>query len=153
LRKSVKRAHDKTKTMKTIVIGIVAMLGVTGALHAQKGERKGGDGQLFSKLDTDGDGVVSKQEWEANWSGKGNRNRGQEGAKGRKGHGARGAQNDQQAGPGKGKGRPGPGGAGRGAGGARGAQDGQQAGPGKGKGRPGPGGAGRGAGGGKGGAR
>jgi hypothetical protein len=106
--------------MKTIVIGIVAMLSLAGALHAQKGERKGGDGQLFSKLDTDGDGVVSKQEWEANWTGKGNRNRGQEGAKGRKGHGARGAQDGRQAGPGKGKGRPGPGGAGRDAGGGKG---------------------------------
>jgi len=108
--------------MKTIIIGIVAMLGLTGALHAKKGERKGGDGQLFAKLDTDGDGMVSKQEWEANWSGKGNRNRGQEGAKGRKGQGARGAQLDgQQAGPGKkGKGRPGAGGAGRGAGGGKG---------------------------------
>ncbi len=138
--------------MKTIIIGIVAMLGVTGALHAQKGERKGGDGQLFAKLDTNGDGVVSKQEWlngpakkmpedRANarfakldkdgngaldkneWkavrAGKGNRNRGQEGAKGRKGQGARGAQDGRQAGPGKGKGRPGPGGAGRGAGGGK----------------------------------
>jgi hypothetical protein len=140
--------------MKTIVIGIVAMLGVTGALHAQKGERKGGDGQLFAKLDTDGDGMVSKQEWlngpakkikpedradarfakldtdgngaldKNEWAsvraGKGNRNRGQEGAKGRKGQGPRAAQDGQQAGPGKGKGRPGAGGAGRGAGGGKG---------------------------------
>lgn len=139
--------------MKIITIGIVAMLGLTGALHAQKGERKGGDGQLFAKLDTDGDGMVSKQEWlngpakkmpedragarfaefdtdgngaldknewEAVRAGKGNRNRGQEGAKGRKGQGARGAQLDgRPAGPGKGKGRPGAGGAGRGAGGGK----------------------------------
>jgi len=111
---------EGTKTMKTIVIGIVAMLSLAGALHAKKGERKGGNGQLFAKLDTDADGMVSKQEWEANWSGKGNRNRGQEGAKGRKGHGARGAQDGRQAGPGKGKGRPGAGGEGRGAGGGKG---------------------------------
>jgi len=110
--------------MKTMIIGIVAILGFTAALHAQKGERKGGDGQLFAKLDTDGNGVVSKQEWlngpakkmpedradarfakldkdgngaldknewEAVRTGKGNRNRVQEGAKGRKGQGARGA--------------------------------------------------------------
>ena len=97
------------------------MLGLTGALHAQKGERKGGDGQLFNKLDTDGDGIVSKQEWEANWTGKGNRNRGKHGAEGRKGHGPRGAQLDARPdGPGKGKGRPGAGGAGRGAGGGKG---------------------------------
>ncbi len=107
--------------MKIITIGIVAMLGLTGALHAQKGERKGGDGQLFDKLDTDGDGIVSKQEWEANWSGKGHHNRGQAGAKGRKGQGPRGAQGDARpGGPGKGKGRPGAGGAGRGAGGGKG---------------------------------
>lgn len=49
--------------MKTIAVGIVAMLSLTGALHAKKGERKGGDGQLFAKLDANGDGVVSKQEW------------------------------------------------------------------------------------------
>jgi len=117
-----KQTTRRTKTMKTMIIGIVAMLGFTAALHAQKGERKGGDGQLFAKLDTDGDGMVSKQEWEANWSGKGKgkHHRGQEGAKGRKGHGARGAQDGQQAGPGKGKGRPGAGGAGRGAGGGKG---------------------------------
>jgi hypothetical protein len=130
------------------------MLGVTGALHAQKGERKGGDGQLFAKLDTDGDGMVSKQEWlngpaknikpddrvnarfakldtdgngaldKNEWAdvraGKGNRNRGQEGAKGRKGQGPRGARLDARpGGPGQGKGRPGPGGAGRGAGGGK----------------------------------
>lgn len=97
------------------------MLGLTGALHAQKVERKGGDGQLFDKLDTDGDGIISKQELEANRSGKGHHNRGQAGAKGRKGHGPRGAQGGAgPGGAGKGKGRPGAGGAGRGAGGGKG---------------------------------
>jgi hypothetical protein len=147
-----KQTTRNTKTMKTIIIGIVAMLGVTGALHAQKGERKGGDGQLLDKLDTDGDGMVSKQEWlngpakkmpearanarfsmldkdgngaldEKEWeavrTGKGNRNRVQQGAKGRKGQDARGARDGRKAGPGKGKGRPGAGGAGRGAGGGK----------------------------------
>jgi hypothetical protein len=127
--------------MKTIAIGIVAMLGLAGALHAQKGERKGGDGQLFAKLDTNGDGMVSKQEWlngpakkikpegradarfakldkdgngaldknewEAVRAGKGNRNRGQEGAKGRKGQGPRGAQLDASGWSGSRQGPPG----------------------------------------------
>ena len=103
-----------------MIIGIVAMLGFTATLHAQKGERKGGDGQLFSKLDKDGNGALDNNEWEALRAGKANRNRGQEGAKVRKGHGPRGAKDGRQAGPGKGKGRPGAGGAGRGAGGGKG---------------------------------
>lgn len=144
--------------MKTIIIGIIAMLGLTGALHAKKGERKGGDGQLFTKLDTDGDGMVSKQEW-LNGPAKKIKPEGRADARFAKldtdGDGALDKNEWEAVRAGKGNHNRGQEGVkGRKGQGPRGAQlDGQPAGPGQGKGRPGPGGAGRGAGGGKGGAR
>lgn len=144
--------------MKTIIIGIVAMFGITAALHAQKGERKGGDGELFAKLDTNGDGVVSEREW-LNGPAKNIKREGQADTRFAKldqdGDGALDKNEWGSVRPGKGKHHRGQEGVkGRKGQGPRGAQlDDRQGGPGQGKGRPGPGGAGRGAGGGKGGAR
>lgn len=140
--------------MKTMIIGIVAMFGFTVALHAQKGERKGGDGQLFAKLDTNGDGMVSEQEW-LNGPAKNIKREGQADTRFAKldadGNGSLDKNEWEGVRPGKGNHHRGKEGAkGRKGQGPRGAQ---AAGAGKGKGRPGAGGAGLGAGGGKGGAR
>jgi len=49
--------------MKTITIAIITSLGLAGAGLAQQGARKNGEGPRFSRLDTNGDGVLSKDEW------------------------------------------------------------------------------------------
>ncbi len=139
--------------MKTIRIGIAMFIGLSAGLQAKEGERKGGNGELRAKLDTNSDGDVSKDEWlkgpakniadagkaddrfskadknqdgviDANeWD---NTTGGKHHGKGKHGEGVRG----------KGKGGPGKGGAGKGGPGKGGA--------GKGKGGPGKGGAGKG---------
>lgn len=60
---STKQQKGRTKLMKTIIIGIAALIGLSAGLHARQGERKGGNGELFAKLDANADGVVSKDEW------------------------------------------------------------------------------------------
>lgn len=54
---------ERTKLMKTIIIAIAVITGLSAGLHAKQGERKGGNGELFTKLDADSDGAVSKAEW------------------------------------------------------------------------------------------
>jgi hypothetical protein len=49
--------------MKTITIGIALLIGFSAVLQAKQGERKGGNGELSAKLDSNSDGVVSKDEW------------------------------------------------------------------------------------------
>lgn len=50
-------------TMKIMKFAIIALLALAGGLHAKQGEKKGGNGELFAKLDADADGVLSKDEW------------------------------------------------------------------------------------------
>jgi hypothetical protein len=121
--------------MKTIKIGIAVLIGLSAGLQANQGERKGGNGELFAKLDANSDGVVSKAEWlqgpAKNIAGEGkadsrfakvdNNNDGAldanewKATRGGKHHGKGQAG---KGGAGKGKGAPGKGGAGRGKGGA-----------------------------------
>ena len=49
--------------MKTIAIYLVASVCLAGVSFAEKGEKKGGNGELFAKLDSNGDSVLSKDEW------------------------------------------------------------------------------------------
>jgi hypothetical protein len=58
------QASTQSKTtMKTMKFAIIGLLALAGGLHAKQGEKKGGNGELFTKLDADADGVLSKDEW------------------------------------------------------------------------------------------